>query len=265
MDDRSLNWTAEGTRPKRRLALAFAVGAAALLSACSTQTQILTLERDRLLRVEQGAMAVSENASQMLYRPADYDLYLALHRSTFETLLDRFSGTTVQVESGGRAIEVTLDTIRMDFRPGNPEVSIEARARDVRTGLEAELEMDSRLILEGDLSRPDELRLRIVATRLVPNLRWGFFDLSRHRFAHSLLTLEASKVTDRVPTVSLPLAHDFSIGAARATRRITLPVGDGTITGDLTTPSTRVDGRIAIKHVVFLRNGVHVFANVEGV
>lgn len=241
-----------------------AAACACALAACSTQTRLLELDRDRLLRIEQNATEVSASAGQSLYRPDDYDLYLALHRSTFDSLLEGFNGTTVQIDAGGRPVEITLTSIQMAFRPGSPEVRIDAMARDLETGIEAELEMDSRFLLEGDLSRPDELSLRIVATRLVPNLRWGFFDLSRYRFAQRLLTLEASRLTDQLPAVSLPLAHDFSIGAPRTTRTITVPVGRGTMTGNLTTPSTRTDGQISIKHIVFLRNGVHLFANVEG-
>lgn len=251
---------------RRRLgSRALALLCATSLAACSTQTQLLSLQRDRLLQVEHSATATSQNAQQMLYRPDDYDLYLSLNRSTFDTILGGFNGTRIEVAAGGRPIEITLKTIRMAFRPGSPEVSIDATARDVATGIEADLQMDSRLVLEGDLSRPDELSLRIVATRLVPNIRWGFFDLSRQRFARKLLTLEASRVTERLPTVTLPLAHDFSIGAPLTTRSITLPVGGGTISGNLTVPSTEIDGRIVVKHVVFLRNGVHIFANVEGV
>jgi len=244
--------------------LLLAAACAASLAGCSTRTQLLELDRDRLLRIEQNATTVNLAAQQSLFRPEDYDLYLSLHRSTFESLLEGFNGATVQIDAGGRPIEITLTTIQMAFRPGSPEVSIDATARDLGTGIEADLKMDTRLLLEGDLSRPDELALRIVATRLVPNLRWGFFDLSRHQFAQRLLTLEAARVTDRLPAISLPLAHDFSIGAPRTTRAITLPVGRGSITGNLTTPSTLSDGQISIKHVVFLRNGVHIFANVEG-
>ncbi|WP_396594124.1 hypothetical protein [Brevundimonas sp. R86498] len=242
-----------------------AVLCAASLTACSTQTQLLTLQRDRLLHIEQRAIATRVQAEQMLFSPDDYDLYLSLNRSTFDAILEGFDGTTAEVELGGRAVEISLQNIRMAFRPGSPEVSIAATARDLSTGVEADLQMDSRMVLEGDLSRPDELSVRIIATRLVPNLRWGVFDLSRYRLARQLLTLEASSVTDRLPSVTLPLAHGFSIGAPATTRSVTLPVGRGTITGDLTSPSTQIDGQIVVKHVVFLRNGVHIFANVEGV
>lgn len=258
-------WNALGGRKRTLASRAMAVLCATSLAACSTQTQLLSLQRDRLLQVEQSATATSQNAQQMLYRPEDYDLYLTLNRSTFDTILQGFNGTRIEVATGGRPIEVTLKTISMAFRPGSPEVSIDASARDTASGLEAELQMDSRLVLEGDLARPGELSLRIVATRVVPNIRWGFFDLSRHRFAQQLLSLEASRVTDRLPAITLPLEHDFSIGAPQTTRSITLPVGGSTITGNLTTPSTRIDGQIVVKHVVFLRNGVHIFANVEGV
>lgn len=244
---------------------ALSIVCAASLAGCSTQTQLLTLQRDRLLQIERNADAVSANAAQNLYRPADYDLYLALNRSTFDAILEGFNGTTVQIDAGSRPIEITLTSIRMAFRPGSPEVLVEASARDLATGARADLQMDTRLVLEGDPTRPEQLSLRIVATRLVPNLRWGVLDLARFRFAQRLLTLEASRVTDRLPAVTLPIAHGFSIGAPQTTRSITLPVGDGAITGNLTTPAMLTEGRIAIQHVVFLRNGVHIFANVEGV
>jgi hypothetical protein len=103
-----------------------------------------------------------------------------------------------------------------------------------------------------------------VATRIVPRLRWGILDFTKWKFAKSLLTLEATQLTERIPRVQVPLRDEFRFGGPAETRSISLPFKDGAAAGNVTTPSTQIGGALVVKQILFLKNGVHIFANVEG-
>lgn len=241
--------------------------ASVALSGCSTHLDLLELRRDQLLRLEESAKAVNVKAAAGEFDPSRYDLYLLLNRSIFEQTLGGISGTKVRVDAGGRDVEFTLTSVSMDFRPGAPVVSLNAMARDIKSGLEVEVYMDVRLVLEGDTAKPDELYLRFVATKLVPRIAWGPLDFTRSAFARDLLALEGGRFTERLPRMTLPLQNRFDVGAEGGTRPSgRLPTGNGSwIAGDVTYPGLRLSGSVAVKQVLFLGNGVHLFANVEGV
>lgn len=248
----------------RSLRLAtLALLASSALAGCSTNVRLLELRRDQLLGIEQAANATRELATQGAYAPERYDLYLMLNGQVFDQMLAGFDNTVVALE-GERPIDVTLSSVRMAFRPGYPDVTLAAKARDRKSGVEAEVELDIRLIIEGDPSNPDTLYLRAVATRIVPKLQWGIFDFTRWQFARRLLELEATRLTQRIPRISVPVQSEFVIGGKAASQTTRVDTGEGYILGDVSYPSTERNARITVRQILFLKNGVHVFADVEG-
>lgn len=233
------------------------------LVACSTHVQQLELKRDHLLRVESAVNAARTVSEAGELDPARYDLYLLLNRSLFDSVMTAFDGMAMTVDAGGRPVRFTLERIRTSFRPGSPEVTLVAQARDVASGATAHVDMDSRLLIERDTARGDSLYLRVVATRIVPDLRWGPLSLGKWRFARRLMVLEATKVTERIPRVVIPTQADFGFGSPARSESLTLPAGEGSITGTASFPSSEQKGRVVVKHIAALRNGIHLFANVE--
>lgn len=250
-----------GQRSRHR-ALPF-LATSLLLAGCSTNVRLLELRRDQLLGIEQAATRTRDVASQGTYTPDRYDLYLMLNAKVFDQILARFDNTVVSVE-GDRPIDVTLSSLRMAFRPGYPEVTLAAKALDRKSGTQAEVELDLHLMIEGDPASPDTLYLKAVATRIVPKLRWGPFDFTRWRFARRLLELEAARLTERIPRISIPVQSNFVIGGKSAAQVTRIDTGEGYMLGTLSYPSTERSARISVKHILFLKNGVHVFADVEG-
>ncbi|WP_426291542.1 hypothetical protein [Sphingomonas sp. TWP1-3-1] len=244
-----------------------AIWLALLLTGCSTDRQLLELKRDRLLRIESVSNATLASVEQGSYDPTRYDLYLALDADIFTRVMAQIDGLKVKLEASGRPITLTVDSLAMAFRPGSPEITLNVTARDDRTGIVAKVALDSRLLLEGDLAKPDELKARIIATKLVPEFRWGFLNLTRGKFVRALLELEGSRFTDKLPLMTLPLARDFTFGnPASAVDSGQLDTGNGSwIRGSISLPSTLTKGRFVVKNVLFLNNGLHLFANVEGV
>lgn len=239
---------------------------AVTVAGCSTDRQLLELKRDRLLQIEQQALATKAGVEQGSFDPKRYDVYLALDADIFGRALGSIKGSTIKIEASGRPIALTINELDMNFRPGSPEINISVAAKDIRTGLIAKLKMDSRLIIEGDRAQPDTMTARIVATRVVPELSWGPFDFTKAKFVKALLSLEAQHFTAKLPAVTLPVSSEFAFGdPAKSVDSGQLPTGNGSwIRGNVSYPSTETKGKFVVRNILFLRNGVHLFANVEG-
>lgn len=248
----------------RRALKAFALGAAVLLSGCDTSRQLLQLEHDSLRRVVDAQSLIRTESSVGAYDPAKYDIHLMIGGVVFNDMLEQFDGTVVAIDAG-RPITITLDQTRFAFQPGYPSIVIKARARDEETGIEAELSLYASVLVEQDPDRPDALFLRIVTTKAVPDLRWGPLELGKWRFARRLMQIEAMRYGERLPRIEAPVKTDFDIGGPAGSQDVAIPAGNAIIRGVVTWPSTAISGGIRAPHVLFLPNGVHVFANVEGV
>lgn len=237
------------------------------LCSCSTDRQLLELRRDRLLQIEDSAKEVRDQVPGGVFDPSKYDVYLAIDSDVFQRAFAEVAGSRLEIMAKGRPIAIEIDKFATEFHPGSPEVQLAAKAIDKRTGIEAAVDIDTRLVLVGDPAKPDELTAKIYATRIVPSARWGPLDFTRARFVRSLLSLEASKLTDRLPVMRLPLAREFSFGSgARQFSTGQIPTGNGSwIRGDVSLPPTLTKGRFVVNQILFLQNGVHIFASVEGI
>lgn len=252
----------------RNAMLPMALGMLMLLPGCSTTGDLLRLQRDKLQLIEKNVTAARDRSLQGAYDPSRYDAYLALNATLFQQILVSFDGTKADLDISGRPVSITVNSVRTDFRPGSPQITLDAIASDARSGIQAQVEIDSRLVITRTSDDPEQLQVAIVATRIVPRVSWGPFEITKLRFARALLTLEAERFTSKLPTFTLPLGTGFAFGEqARTIQSDTIPTGEhgGWIRGNLSYPATLTTGRFAIKEILFLENGVHVFANVEGV
>jgi hypothetical protein len=238
-----------------------------LLAGCSTERDLLELRRDQLLRIEQNAKAVRQGTEQGSFDPHRYDAYLAVDADVFNRILSTVNGYSIDIEASGRPVTLSVKAFETNFRPGSPEIRLDVEAVDRRSGVRAAVKLDSRLIIEGDLQNPDKLAARIVATNMVPDLKWGPLDFTKARFVRSLLSLEASRYTEKLPAMTLPLTVDFAFGSpAVVADSGRIDTGNGSwIRGNISYPDTMTKGRFAVKNILFLNNGVHLFAMVEGV
>lgn len=238
--------------------------AASILSGCSTNSELLRLERDQWQQIRSAASQTSQLATTGVFDPDRHDLYLMINSNVFNRILEGFDGRQFELDLQGRPVDITVRSVRLQFRAGYPDILVDAVATDRRSGVEAALEMDARLVIVGDLSQPDTLAVEPVATRVVPRLRWGPLEFTKWRFVRRLLQLEAAQFTANLPKLTLPLASRFAFGSAASTQPTRFPTGNGSwIAGNVAVPSTQTTGRIVVKQVLFLPNGIHVFADVE--
>lgn len=234
-----------------------------LLGACNTTTQLLTLERDNLVAIKKAETSIQVEAANATFDPAKFDLYLFLNAGVFNSLLQGIDDHRFSIDQG-RPIDIHVSQVRLEFRPGYPTVVITADATDRKTGLVAELTLASAVLIEPHPTDPKKLVMRFVVSDVVPNLKWGPFELNKWLFARRLMQLKGLEFSQRLPTVDVPITRDFQIGGPAGQQVVNVPAGRGSMDVQVNWPSTLSSGTIAIKHVLFLRNGLHLFANVEG-
>lgn len=247
-------------------AIATLTAAALTLSACATGAKTRDIRLDQLSRIEAAAKAIDADIVAGKYDPAKYDLYLMLNRSLFDQLLGGFAGTTGQFSVEGRPVSITFDKLALDFAPGSPTATIAATAKDLQRNIEVSIALDAQLLIEGDPRTPGALFLKPMVTSVAPQIAIGKLDVTRARFVRALIALKITEYTEKLPMVALPLDRAFSMGGpggVRPTGRI--DTGNGSwIEGNLAFPGTQVSGKLSVARILFLGNGVHLFANVEG-
>lgn len=245
--------------------ICYTIGLIIALTGCNTTRQSLELRRDQLQRMQTSALSLRDVANAGGLDPSRYDAYLNIQPELFAQMLQSFAGFKTTFDAGNRPVEMRINSVRLAFRTGSPELLLDVVARDVRTGFEARVDTDARLVLEKDTANPEQLFGRVAVTRLVPQANWGPLDFTKGRFVRALLSVEAIKYTERLPRFAIPVSHRFAFGsAAQLQDSGQIPTGNGSwIRGDINLPSTQTEGVFAIKQIVFLKNGVHLFANVE--
>jgi hypothetical protein len=240
--------------------------AALTLAGCATGAKTRDIRLAQLDRIEAAARAIDADIVAGAYDPAKYDLYLMLNRSLFDQLLGGFAGVTSQFTLDGRAVSITFDKLALDFSPGSPTATIAATAKDLQRNIQVSISLDAQLLIEGDPASPGALFLKPMVTSVEPSIAIGKLDVTRARFVRALIALKITEYTEKLPMIALPLDRAFAMGGPGGTRPTgRIDTGNGSwIEGDLTFPGTQVSGKLSVARILFLGNGVHLFANVEG-
>ena len=235
----------------------FLLSCLSLLSACAnTERELLTSQialRDaaiedsgRLLRVLQqtGGSAGSY----------DYRLYLALE--PLNSALAVLNGTKIEIPELGATITWKSATIeRYGVLPAATLSGSAARDR-----LDIEVVATAVLVPTGT---PGELRPRILS--FTPRVFWSSIEFTKAKFVRDLLTVELNKVTDKLPTISLPLDQSIVLGGPSYSWDIRFQVTDrpAFIVGRVTIPSTEWITKLQNVRYYFVRDGVYVFGELQ--
>ncbi|MEP2990631.1 MAG: hypothetical protein ABJN65_02320 [Parasphingorhabdus sp.] len=224
----------------------------------------MELKRDNLGAISESLDDIKSQANSGSFDPSRYDLYLLLDTDIFNSAFKKFGEGSFTLAENNRPIRIDVSNIDFDSRAGNARFQIDASATDLRTNVTAGIKLDSRVIIER-INGDDALYVRLVATKLVPELRWGILNFAKSKFVKRLLELEATKITSKLPKVSIPINTEFKFGQpARTEVSGRLPTGNGSwIKGRISYPDTHIKSGIEVKHMIFLDNGIHLFANVE--
>jgi hypothetical protein len=218
----------------------------------------LILKRDTLLEIERAEQSISQKAAHGIYDPRRFDVNLFFNKRMFNEVLANFDGLTFTPDPK-KPIDVTIESVRFDFRPGYPSVIISASATHREYDVRAKLLMNASALIEV---KGGKIVTRLVATKIVPELRWGALELHKLIFVRQLAQIKIHRFLENLPPVSVPASTAIAIGGPPSRKTISVPVRDGRISGVLSVPGTDYASNIVVVEVLALRNGIHIYANV---
>ncbi len=245
---------------------AAAIAGMLMLAGCTTDLTALQIQRAQLAEIETSAQVVNKGLLAGDYDPAKYDFYLMFNRSIFDQVLQGLAGSANTVSIDGKPVEITFTSVALNFHPGSATATIAATATDPANKLVVAIDLDARLLLTSDPAKPGALFLQPEVLRLVPRIQVNNLNVTMAAFVRKLVALKLIQLTQRLPRVALPIVQQFAMGGPGGTR----PTGriatgsNGWIEGNLTFPGSQASGKVVIEKVLVLSNGVHIFANVEG-
>jgi hypothetical protein len=147
------------------------------LSACSTTGQLRDLEQRRLAREEQSLSQTKAFLDQHPVPHEAYDLSLFVSARMLNDILRQVDGLTFPHPKRDD-ITFRVNSIRADFEDGFPQIKLDAYASHQAQDAEVRLEAAAYLYdvpVEGESA----LGLRIGIIDVVPDLRWGPWEIGR--------------------------------------------------------------------------------------
>jgi hypothetical protein len=142
----------------------------------------------------------------------------------------------------------------------SPRVIFSASA--TKGEIQAEVAIEAILVPVSSTTSVASFRPRVVS--FVPKLQWIWLEVTKPAFIKAILAVELHKLTDRMPTVDLPVSEKLKLGAPKKTQEMIVVTGNGsTLTMLVTIPSTEKDRVLEILKYVFLPSGIHIFGSVK--
>ena len=189
------------------------------------------------------------------------EIHLFLAESTLNDVLSGVKGLEIPLEQP-RETRLKILKTELDFAGNLPAVNMVIQAS--KPGLP---ELDLVVRGEVDISLAAEQRdhalgrIRLVA--LVPKARWHWLQFRLKGYVRELLVLKVRELSEKMPDFTIPLKTEFAVNLPTSQEHLSFAVEDGAISGVLSLPAFAVQRTLALKHALFLDEGVHLFFNLE--
>jgi len=226
------------------------------------------LKQQELALLEEEAKNLRMTQALLAATPAPElasDMSIFLSREMLDSLLSGADGFHALLP-GLKDAALTLQSIRCDFRDGFPALKVVGYAERPSQKLRLDLSFSATIATRLDsVSGVPRLLLRVHLTDVVPRARWGLTEYRLRRFAEDLLRAKASTYVGFMPEFSVPLHADLGIAIPPTVKPVHLDTPDGWIEGRLTLPQFVWRNRLAVDHVLFLSDGIHLYASAREV
>lgn len=246
------------------IALLCSIGIPLLLTGCGSTRQQLQLQEELRLRTQFDALTSLERVLET----ADDDRLVGSQSSVFvsdeliDGLLMAADGISFPAP-GLDDVEIHVERVRTEFTTAVPRLRLEATASHSGLRVSLELSILAMLALEVDPADTRDALLKIYVEDMVPIAKWGPFSGKVRGFVRNLLAVEAQRLADELPTVTIPLRQEVDVNVPAATRQVSMPMGSGELAGNLAIAGFDTAFVVRANHVVFLEDGLHLFLAVE--
>lgn len=231
------------------------------ISSCSTTKEILEIEKSKLVKIDRETKIIAIRSENGKFDKDRYDLHFFIGADVFKSALKEFQGSSFPLMVNRREVLITVKKVTPDFKDGACIAKLDIEAFQSDLDLTAKIIIDATFVLQTN--KNDEVQLSLHGTNAYPQLKRGEYDLLRLNFLRGLARLEVEKYTEKIPTVSVPLKEDFGFAIPERNQSITENIEKGSISGIVKSPPVRFSGTAQVRESVVLKDGVHLFANIE--
>ncbi|WP_026371964.1 hypothetical protein [Rhizobium sp. 42MFCr.1] len=177
-------------------------------------------------------------------------------KGIIDGLLASFDGMVVPIPNA-EGIKLTVKTIRSDFRPGFPGLSLSATAD--KSGVKADVQTVARIEPQLDAG---VLKLRVHVDSLVPKVSWRFLDFTLGGMVKDILQtrlVDDINKAEALGSVSIPITQTSAINTA-ATQ---VPFKVTGVSGVIEVPAYSASGKVTLSRILAMPEGLYIYANVQ--
>lgn len=155
-------------------------------------------------------------------------------------------------------IVATLRSARLSQYGSLPAVTLIASAR--RGSLTADVTLTA-ILLGTEV--PGEMRLGVVS--FVPDIRWGWLELTKARFVRDLLAVNLDRLSERLPAIRLPIERQIALGGPAYSHDFRFKTSNhpSHLTMRVAVPSTQWRARLTNFRYFFVRDGIYLFGDIQ--
>lgn len=223
---------------------------------CSLEKASLRLEESRLT-LELSAV---EQAKVFLTNPQPSNVSLFVSYGLLNQVLAGADGIDVPLPSVRNA-RLKIDHIRIQPKDGTPLLEVSASARREKLSVDAAV----LAMLVFDQAGPDGVAtFHVRFERVGPTLNWNGLRLGESRFLRTLATMKADELAVCSLKFRVPMQSNLALQVPPLNYESTVPTrNNGSwVRYRVTSSGGQLSKPLTITRVLFLRDGVHVFANV---
>jgi hypothetical protein len=247
---------------------------AALVSGCASTNRLLREQELALLKsqVAQTDAALKEFA-EIGNPEASSQLSTLIPATLLNSVLDKFDRTIIDPPGPElKDVRIIVEKIRTNFDAALPyvETTISACTRPSGAGECGDLKVSLRstAYLEFTVNRttpPLNATLHVRLVDAVPSVQVKWWQFQLQGFVRRLIKAQlAQLIAAKLPGVVVPLETAFNLAFAAGKYRVVIPgPSGGRLYADLATPGLNERVNLKVFRLLFLKDGVHLFMQVE--
>lgn len=246
----------------RRVVFTFAMAAAVLLlqPGCYLTRAAKQQERSRLRAELQTLEQLHKDLSDGNFPGGSQHVKFKISYDLLNQILAGADGMEAALPED-RDVVIRVDEIRFRGRSATPLLDLRGSAHKwgVTVGVTATA------MLDIDRSDPAAPMFRVRIVDIAPALTWRQFTLRRMELARKVLVTEADKLAINYLAFPIPLEQAIRLDIPAVAESATVPTrNNGSwIRYSVRKPASQLQRVIAIDRIVFLGDGIHLFATVS--
>lgn len=238
--------------------ISFVIFLSLLIISCgSTKKRLKLIElnslKARLSKLQQVNDYITQNPNPEI--TSDFSFFISLEK--MNEILSGADGFRKNISEIPGAF-IHIDSIRVKFDCGLPDVEINAWAGKTRSKCRVDLRMSAFIEIKSAPNDPDKAVIKFHLEDVCPIAKWSFLRFKFRGFVKDLIKLKINEYLSSLPELSFPLKSEVPINISNRVEQLDFSLGDQRVIGDVRIPGVKGRKTLYMKRTLFHADGVHV-------